>query len=571
MRDLWHLIAFLLRLARQIRFSRMTIAGIAAAGAISGLANTAVIALVTAQLARRSASTPVVLAAFAGLGLGLPFLRFLSQAWLIDLSQGALMTLRLRLSRQVLAAPLRQLEAMGPSRLLATLTADVGFLTDALGYVPVLLMNLALVVSCLAYLGWLSWKVLLEISACIVLGVVTYQLPVMRASRHFRAARERYDGIARQIRAMMEGTKELKMHRSRRLAFLAQVEAEAEALRRENRAGSVIAAAAQAWGQALFILVLALLVLVLPRLQPVAAVTLIGYTMVLFQIMGPLEVLLNALPVMSRAAVAARKVESLGLELPALDETAGSEPAAAAVSERAAALARGWERLELAGVTHTYRRENEDETFQLGPIDLVLHPGELVFLVGGNGCGKTTLAKLLLGLYAPETGSIRFAGQLVDDAGRERYREHFAAVFADCFVFEQLLGLAADSLDGDARRYLGKLHLDRKVRIQDGVLSTIDLSQGQRKRLALLTAYLEDRPIYLFDEWAADQDPLFKQVFYLELLPELKRRGRTILVITHDDHYFHVADRIVKMENGRIESDTPTAEPLVEAVAGPRL
>jgi putative ATP-binding cassette transporter len=275
--------------------------------------------------------------------------------------------------------------------------------------------------------------------------------------------------------------------------------------------------------------------------------------------MTPLQILLTSFPALSRAAVAARTVEELGL---ALD----SQRREAAAPESATTAA-PWERLDLVAVTHAYRRENEEDSFLLGPIDLSFRPGEIVFFVGGNGSGKTTLAKLLLGLYAPESGEIRFAGETVDDGNRERYREHFAAVFADFFVFERLLGLDAAALDATARGYLAKLHLAQKVRVEDGRLSTVDLSQGQRKRLALLTAYLEDRPIYLFDEWAADQDPLFKEIFYLELLPELKARGKTVFVISHDDRYFQVADRIVKMDYGQVESDQ-VPEDLLAGLAG---
>jgi putative ATP-binding cassette transporter len=175
--------------------------------------------------------------------------------------------------------------------------------------------------------------------------------------------------------------------------------------------------------------------------------------------------------------------------------------------------------------------------------------------VGGNGSGKTTLAKLLIGLYSPETGEIRLDGRSITDENREQYRQSFSVVFTDFFLFDSLLGLDHINIDGDAQYYLEKLQLDQTVRVRDGVLSTINVSQGQRKRLALLTAYLEDRAIYLFDEWAADQDPVFKEIFYHQLLPELKARGKTVIVISHDDRYYHVADRIIKLDYGRIEYD----------------
>ena len=186
------------------------------------------------------------------------------------------------------------------------------------------------------------------------------------------------------------------------------------------------------------------------------------------------------------------------------------------------------------------------------PIDLTLSPGELVFIVGGNGSGKSTLAKLITGLYVPDAGEILLDGILVDDRNRELYRQLFSTVFADFYLFERLLGLGLQDLDAQAKTYLEQLQLTHKVTIENGKLSTTALSQGQRKRLALLTAYLEDRPIYLFDEWAADQDPFFREIFYQQLLPELKQRGKAVLVISHDDRYFHLADRLLKLDYGQI-------------------
>jgi putative ATP-binding cassette transporter len=215
-------------------------------------------------------------------------------------------------------------------------------------------------------------------------------------------------------------------------------------------------------------------------------------------------------------------------------------------------------------VTHTYRREGGEDSFLLGPVDLTFRPGELVFIAGGNGTGKTTLAKLLVGLYTPECGEVRLNHAPVTDETREGYRQLFSAVFSDYFLFESLLGFDAGGLDERARAYLAQLQLDSKVKVEGGTLSTVELSQGQRKRLALLTAYLEDRPVYLFDEWAADQDPLFKEIFYLQMLPELKSRGKLVIVITHDDRYYHVADRLVKLDYGRVVGEQHPALPADE-------
>jgi putative pyoverdin transport system ATP-binding/permease protein len=205
-------------------------------------------------------------------------------------------------------------------------------------------------------------------------------------------------------------------------------------------------------------------------------------------------------------------------------------------------------------VTHTYRREADDGVFAVGPLDLELSPGEVVFVIGGNGSGKTTLAKLLVGLYAPETGCIELNDALVGAETREGYRQSFSAVFSDFHLFDKLLGIASGGLDERALQLLRSLELERHVVVKDGAFSTTQLSLGQRKRLALLVARLEDRSVYVFDEWAADQDPAYKDVFYRELLPELRASGKAVLVITHDDHYFGLADRCLRLENGRLST-----------------
>jgi len=216
-----------------------------------------------------------------------------------------------------------------------------------------------------------------------------------------------------------------------------------------------------------------------------------------------------------------------------------------------------WEELELDAVTHSYHREKEDSVFTLGPLSLTFQRGEMVFIIGGNGSGKTTLVKLLTGLYKPESGQLSFNGEPVTDETIESYRQHFSVVFSDFYLFENLLGVDSPELDAKALDYLIELQLDRKVQVKDGHLSTTALSQGQRKRLALLVAYLEDRSIYIFDEWAADQDPQFKEIFYYHLLPALKAKGKTVLVVSHDDRYYQMADRIIKLANGKLQEEDP--------------
>ena len=206
--------------------------------------------------------------------------------------------------------------------------------------------------------------------------------------------------------------------------------------------------------------------------------------------------------------------------------------------------------IDLADVEYIYRDDEGCPIFPLGPIRLSIKRGEMVFMVGGNGSGKTTLLKLLSGLYFPHEGKINIDGQALAIQDYAGYRNLFAAVFSDFHLFDQLYGL--DELeDQHVDDWLKRMQLEEKTSYEDGRFSTLNLSTGQRKRLAFIAAMLEDRPICIFDELAADQDPEFRAVFYNQVLPDLKRRGKTVIAVSHDDRFWHIADRVVKFEYGK--------------------
>jgi len=281
-----------------------------------------------------------------------------------------------------------------------------------------------------------------------------------------------------------------------------------------------------------------------------------AYTLVLLYMNGPIGAISSLVQTFGRGAVAMTNIEELGL---ALQPVAASD---ARTRPRPQAAARPWRHIDLADVTHTY--SGEDGTrFVLGPLTAHFERGEIVFITGGNGSGKTTLAKVLCGLYTPDSGTMSVDGVPVTADTREAYRQRFSAVFSDFHLFSRLLGIAGPDVDGTARRHLELLQLRHCVDVRDGVFTTLQLSQGQRKRLALLVARLEGRDIYLFDEWAADQDQTFREHFYRRLLPELRDAGKTAFVISHDERYYDAADRLLKLELGQIVSDVQ----LVPAVA----
>lgn len=519
------------------------------AGIVSGAANAALLGIVnTAFHEARALSDARLVWSFVGLCLVLPVTRSGSAFLLSLLGQRLILQLRLDLARKTFQAPLRQLETIGQERMLATLTDDIGSLVGALSALPTLFLHGTIVVGSLVYLGMLSLKVLGLVVAALAVGGLVYQIPRSRASAFQRRAREEADRLWEHLGSVTAGMKELKLHHGRQDDVLADLDATGRTLKRMTVTTSTLFGAGAGFGQMMIFAVVGLVVFVVPVLEPAELKLLTGYGLVLLYMMTPLDVIFESIPSLTRAGIAFQRVERLGLTL---DEAPRERIGAPAAPFGA------WSTISLDEVSYQYRVEGAEEPFTLGPASLTITPGEVVFLVGGNGSGKTTLAKLIMGLYIPEAGRMCVDERPVSDASRDEYRQLFSGVFSDFHLFDRLYGLRGPELDEDAAHYLRRLQLAHKVKVEGGRLSTTALSQGQRKRLALLTAYLEDRSVYVFDEWAADQDPTFKHLFYRELLPELRARGKAVLVISHDDHYYASADRILKMHQGQLEYDGP--------------
>jgi putative pyoverdin transport system ATP-binding/permease protein len=542
-----------------MKYSRGIVILSIVAGLVSGLSNTGLVALVHNILSRGQNRPEFLLFAYIGLCLLLPLARFTSQILLTQLSQKGVFELRLQMSRQILSAPLRRLEEIGSPRIMSSLTEDLAMITNTLISVPVLCMQLAVVMGSLVYMAWLSWKAFLVVLVFMALGILSFRTAVKKAMQYMILARKDSDVMFRHYRALNEGAKEFKLHRTRRNTFINEVmRTTALSLRRNNVTGNGIMAFASSWYQIIFFTLIGLLLFMVPKIQTVDSNLLTGYVLAIFYMLIPFEDLTGLIPRMARANISLQRIEELGLSL--TTDVKENEDEHRKADQY-------WKRLELKGVTHSYHNERDGSTFTLGPIDFTFKPGELVFLVGGNGSGKTTLAKLLSGLYMPEKGEISLDGTPITDQNRDDYRQFFSAVFYDFFLFESLLGLDPEKLDDRARDYLEQLQLDHKVKIKEGELSTIDLSQGQRKRLALLTAFLEDRPFYIFDEWAADQDPVFREIFYLQILSELKAKNKTVLVISHDDRYYHLGDHVIKLDYGKIVTPQQLPQPAEMAYA----
>ena len=520
-------------------------------GMVGGLSITVLLATINNALNSEAGLTGNVVAAFAGLCLLALCCSILSDMSSNRVGQYIIRRLRLELGEKVLSAPIAQIERFRSHRLIPVLTHDIDTISDFAFVFAPLAISLTVTLGCLGYLAMLSWPMFLMMLVAIAIGCTAQFVAQNKGLKGFLEARDEEDNLQKHYRAIADGAKELRIHRPRRQRMFTQRIRESASLICRKQIESVnIFIVAKTFGSMLFFVVIGLALAMQAYWPDSNKAVMSGFVLVLLYMKGPLEQLIANLPIVSRAQIAFRRIAELS------DTFSSPEPHL--LLDAPAKPAQAVHELELRDVRYAFPVVDGATPFALGPVNLKIRQGDIVFIVGENGCGKTTLIKLLLGLYEPQQGEIRLNGQAVTAQNRDDYRQLFTTIFADYYLFDDLVQGDGD-LPADAARYLERLEIAHKVSIRDGAFTTTDLSTGQRKRLALVNAWIEERPVLVFDEWAADQDPTFRRIFYTELLPDLKRLGKTIIVISHDDRYFDVADQLVRMDSGKVRSDLEPA------------
>lgn len=507
------------------------------------LLSVGVIAFINWRLVTPQAALTEALLQFLGLLLLLLAMAASAQVALTALGHRFVYDLRRQVVKRVLDTDIERLEAVGGPAILASLSSDLRNLTLAFVQLPGLLYGAVLTLAAFLYLAWLSWSLFLVTLAWMTVTLGLGWLLVTRLNRHLQLLRDAENRLYEDYQALIEGRKELALNRARAQRFFEEdFEVSASAYRDHVTLADRYNAIASNWANTMVLGTIGLAFYLANGLGWASTEVAATYALTILFLRTPLVMAVGALPPLMAGQVALERVEALALA-----------PAAETFAEPAAAFASDWQRLELRGVEYRYQTQGDEQGFDVGPLNLTLRRGETVFLMGGNGSGKSTLARLLTGLYQPQCGVIAVDGRVVGEADRPAYRQLFASVFTDFHLFDRLLGPDGGIADGaQMQTWLRRLHLEFKVRVAAGRLSDTRLSQGQRKRLALLLAMLEGRSIVLLDEWAADQDPLFRRLFYRELLPLMKAAGLTVFAITHDDAYFDQADRLLKMDGGRL-------------------
>lgn len=446
-------------------------------------------------------------------------------------------SLRLRLCRKLAGSDLRSVERYGRGEIYSHITRDIERLTSTALAIPGALHSALLLVFCIAYIGWHSLLGMVAMLLALALGVGTYLMQERRANAHLQIAWAEEAAFFDMVDDELSGFKELKVNAARQSGLLAAMEERSDRFRVHLARTRLLFFFSFLCSHSFLYGAIAAIALLPPDwLAGDSAANFEMLTAILFSI-DPIRSVVEFIEPANHASVA---MDKLGRLETLLDDAA--EPAAAAQAPRPSPPA-----ITLAGLTL------RQEDFTIGPIDLDLPPGSVTFIAGGNGSGKTSLLKGLTALYPAESGEILVDGRPLDPAGRADHRQLFETIFADFHLLQRLYGREAASVRA-VEPLIDRFGLIGKTGFSAGAFTHRDLSTGQRKRLALIALLLEEKPILVLDEFAADQDPAFRTFFYRTLIPELRAQGRTVVAATHDDAYFECCDQLVKMDMGRIVS-----------------
>ena len=507
---------------------------------LSGVSNMILILLVTSALNTDIKLKYLVFYYVLALSLYLLGTRFV-QVNLIKFTRGLIYDLRIRLIERIFSTSYQKFEKMDRGRVYTALNGDVETLGGSADQFIALTTNVFTAAGAFIYLASIAfWTAILTIALILIITVIYFL--VSRSTRiYFQQARDTQNVFMRLVNGMIDGFKEISLHRNKKMEYKEDIASTAREYKEKISTAGIHFANAFLVGESSLIFLLGMVVFAIPELFPdIHDYTIMSFVIVVLYLIGPVNAILRSVPAIMQLRIAWNRLQQFSKEIPANLPPGIKQPP----------IDTNVDSIRAENVSFQYTAESEQHGFGIGPVILEVKSGEILFIIGGNGSGKTTFAKLLTGLYKPDEGRFLVNNKVVESA---QLSEYFSTVFTPAYLFEKLYNIDVKEKTEDVKKYLDLLDLTGKVTISENKYSTINLSGGQRKRLALLQCYLEDSPIYLFDEWAADQDPGYRNFFYRTLLPEMKKRGKIIIAITHDDHYFDVADKVLKMKDGKLE------------------
>jgi putative ATP-binding cassette transporter len=525
------------------RESPISIGRIAAMAALSGIVNAALLGVINAAAGspERQTSTKYLVVFCVIILLFIVAQQYILQTSTL-LVETVLNRVRQRIVEQIREADLGPLESLGRAAIYTAVAQQVSTISNAAAAVVIAAQSAVMVAFSVFYLALLSRLAFLLTVVIAVIAFIVHYREMQSLTAAHKETQERQTHFFELLTGLLEGFKEVKMNRRRSDDLATDMNASSDSLARLKIATGERFARAFVFAQTVFYVLIATVVFILPRFNQADTPIVTKAAATILFIIGPLSNLATALPTFSAANVAVAGIERIE---EALEQARSRVP----LDSGAGIDYSSFETITLENVVYRYLDKHGQPMFTLGPIDLTIRRGETIFLIGGNGSGKSTLLKILTSLYYPHSGRILVDGRPLTPESYRAFRALYSPIFVDYHVFKVLYGLRPVDPQR-ASELLSLLEIEDKTAIVADRFTNTELSTGQRKRLAMLINLLEARPIQVLDEWAADQDPVYRRFFYEGLLRDLKADGRTVIAATHDDHYFHVADRVLRMENG---------------------
>lgn len=519
-----------------IKAHKFKVIGFLVLSILTSLLGVGTLAFLNEYLLKSSDETGIYIVYFA-----LLLLVFFASSLFVEISlarfgQNFIFAMQKKLVKQILDTPFLQIESISKAKLLASLNNDVRTISFGLLRLPDFIQSLILIIASSIYLYYLSPQIFLFCSVFIaLLFLIDYRF-MMKDYQYFRKSREIDDFLQKDYENIIDGRKELALNAFRaKLYYENEFQAHAKNKRDTNVMGAIFQSLSGNFTNIGFLALVGFEFYLSLRFGWASLESATTIAIAILFLRTPLMGVADTIPTLLMAKVSLDKTENLAL--------AGYNDEFKIVK-----YPKIWHTLRFDEVSFHY-----DEKFSLAPTSLEIHKGELVFLIGKNGSGKSTFSLLLSALIKPDSGAIYLDETPINEDNKAHYRSLITAIFSDFHLFTQAISDESVASEAKIASWLEILELTNKTQVQNGQITTTKLSTGQRKRLAMLIALLEEREILILDEFAADQDPIFRRFFYTKLLPLLKKEGKTILAISHDEKYFDMADRIFLAQNGVIK------------------
>ncbi|WP_158286417.1 cyclic peptide export ABC transporter [Chitinophaga sp. S165] len=458
--------------------------------------------------------------------------------------ENAVYNLRLRILEKLRKCELSPMESIGKDEIFTRVSNDTNFISQSAAVIINAFQALVLVTFALIYIAFLSFTAFTATILILAIAISYFLRRQSAINQELRAANQNEAAFYDHIENLVEGFKEIKINHLKNEQLFSDIRETADYGKSVKISSGLRFAVGFMFSEMVFYLLLASIIFLLPQFQTLYAGTLTRLTASILFVIGPLENIVTTIPLFAKAIQSTQNIDHLERKISSFSEED---------TKKAYPPLPAFEEIKLENVVYDYMDEDRQSSFTLGPINFTLKKGALICIIGGNGSGKSTFLKVLTNLYHPGSGRIMVNGHDLKHYNKEDYRYWFSTIFTDFHLFPKIYGIPKLNAD-KVNEYINLMGLSHKTHFNGENFSNVRLSTGQRKRLALICTLLEDKPIMILDEVTADQDPGFKKFFYTEVLPSFRLKGKTVIMVSHDDKYTEQFDQVIEMEYGKIIS-----------------